>query len=123
MTGETNPEQRFGMVWVYDPSSFPNIPPRDMLDLFNRDTRSSGNDIYGEPIGRNSCRFARPASEHPEVFIVAFAGGNTRSVSENIDFRVYQQLMTPHGAKAAFQTAPTAFLTDAMNPPLSESDY
>ena len=116
---DTNPEQHFGMVWVYDTGTFPGQPPNNTFDLFNRDTRNPAGDFYGRP----ACRFARPASNHPEIFIVAFAGGNTRSVSETIAFRVYQQLMTPNGAKAAYRETPNLYLTGSMNPPLSESDY
>ena len=120
---ETNPEQRFGMVWVYDTGSFPAPPPTTSFDRFNKDTRDPAGPYYGEPIGRDNCRFARPASEHPEIFIAAFAGGNTKSISETIEFRVYQQLMTSNGAKAAYRETPNLYLTGSMTPPLSESDY
>jgi len=119
----TNPEQRFGMNWVYDIGTYPNLPPpTNQLDRFNRDTRQPSNDIYGELTGRGLSPYSRPASEHPELFLVAFVGGNTKSISENVEYRVYQQLMTPNGAKAALPGT-TNFLTRYMDPPLSDSDY
>ena len=122
----TNPEQRFGMVWVYNGNfNQLNNPPNELFHRFNRDDRT-GNDArtkYGAEFNSSFSRFCRPASSHPEIFIVAFAGGNTKAISENIEYRVYQQLMTPNGAKAANPFSPTAYLTDFMTTPLSESDY
>ncbi|MEO2048128.1 MAG: DUF1559 domain-containing protein [Pirellulales bacterium] len=122
----SNPEQRFGMVWVYD-SSNPLAPNPDFMDRFNRDTRSDTSAPYGKPIGRSTSRFARPASSHPEIFIVTFVGGSTRSISENIDYRVYQQLMTPNGAKAVDLGSNTNEVgnngMNFMRQPLSDADY
>ncbi|MCH2114581.1 MAG: DUF1559 domain-containing protein [Pirellulales bacterium] len=122
---QTNPEQRFGMVWVYDGNSL--TPPAEICERFNRDDRtgSDRNADYGAESASRYTRFMRPASEHPEIFIVAFAGGNTKSINENIDYRVYQQLMTPNGAKAApSQFAPNQYAPlEFMNPPLDDSEY
>ena len=41
---------------------------------------------------------ARPASNHPGGVIVAFVGGNTRFLREDIDYPVYCLLMTSDGA-------------------------
>jgi hypothetical protein len=120
-----NPEQRFGMVWVYAPDD-PVNPDTALLDKFNRDTRPpnlSGFDYGKVNNGRIGSRFARPSSEHPEIFIAVFCGTNIRDISENIDFRVYQQLMTPNGQKAAVVSDPTNYLEEFMNPPLSDADY
>lgn len=117
-----NYEQTFGMVWQFD-NSTPNLPSSQAP--MNRDPSSPLS--YG---GFDTARpqfYARPASSHPEVFNVTFAGGNARSINQNIEYRVYQQLMTPNGAKADAldytnadeQSKMKAF----MNPPLAESDY
>jgi prepilin-type processing-associated H-X9-DG protein len=45
---------------------------------------------------------ARPSSGHPGHVNVAFADAHVRSVDVNIAYRVYAQLMTPWGAKAAY---------------------
>ena len=118
---DSNPEQRFGMVWVFD-SSQPMNPSPVLSDRFNRDSLEDGSP-YGQPTGSQPSRFARPASSHPEIFIVAFVGGNTKSISETIDYSVYQQLMTPNGTKAAVQRAPNVPLTGFMMTPLSDADY
>lgn len=123
-----NPEQRFGMIWDYDDNS-PFAPAESRFQPLNRD-----DDVvtsYGDV--SNFARFARPASEHPEAFIVAFCGGNTKEISDAIDYRVYQQLMTPNGAKAARFDTPNVFIEQEvrasngnkgfMTPPLNEGDY
>ncbi|MCP4887090.1 MAG: DUF1559 domain-containing protein, partial [Planctomycetaceae bacterium] len=38
---------------------------------------------------------ARPSSAHATGVSAAFADGSTRFINENIDYRVYQALMTP----------------------------
>ncbi len=91
-------EQLYGMVWfVYDPFDTPPVPPmisgeqapisRDTIDdtTFYEFSYSGGNPQAYPGM------FARPASAHPEVFIVVFAGGNTRQISNNIDYSVYQR--------------------------------
>jgi prepilin-type N-terminal cleavage/methylation domain-containing protein len=125
---DVNWEQSFGMVWVYD-SSNPNSPTTMQAPL----NRNPDNDL---DFGIKGEAFARPASTHPEVFNAAFADGSTKSINENIEYRVYQQLMTPNGAKADahdFDNNPvnSSNVTDAeriemrkfMSPPLSESDF
>ena len=65
-----------------------------------------------------------------ETFIAAFCQGNARAIREDIEFRVYQQLMTPQGQKAAYANTPNDHIEKDlplnkrfMNPPLSDSDY
>jgi len=78
--------------------------------------------------------FARPASEHPGLFIAAFVEGNTKSINETIEYRVYQQLMTPNGNKAVYatldpmqqqkNTVQNQEMRNAFNAkPLSSDDY
>jgi prepilin-type N-terminal cleavage/methylation domain-containing protein len=128
ITMDLNPEQRFGMIWAYD--SAEPFNPRGQFYPINREEEDMSG-LYAE----QGSRYARPASEHPEVFIVAFCGGNTKEISEAIDYRVYQQLMTPNGAKAAlYNKAPSdPFIEEEvrannggngfMTPPLNEGDY
>ncbi len=118
-----NYEQTFGMVWTYyptrpeDPSKHQNESLEEgMQERFNRDSLSPTS--YGAE-GRF---YARPASAHPELFNVLFAGSNARAVRADIEYRVYQQLMTPNGAKAEALDSPND-VTFFMNPPLKESDY
>jgi hypothetical protein len=98
------------------------------VDRFNRDTRPESQ--RDQPYAASGTRFARPASEHPDVFNVAFCGGNVKEIHEDIDYAVYQQLMTPDGAKAAPADAPDQPFEKTlpetqrfMNPPFMEADY
>lgn len=122
-----NPEQRFGMNWALPSmNNAPGTFQTNGLEPINKDSTDGG--PYTFPSGQ-SYRFARPASAHPDVFIAAFCGGNVKEVRESIDYRVYQQLMTPNGQKIAYTDNPTSIekaLPPAkrfMNPPLNEADY
>ncbi len=130
---QPNPEQRFGMVWVYDKSKA-FAPDPSLFQPINRDTREPSPGNYTLPINEVGSAFARPSSAHPEVVVVAFCGGNTRDLRENIDYKVYQQLMTPNGLKAELPNEnPRVFVEqDArannggqgfMTPPLNDADY
>ncbi len=114
-------EQAFGMVWTYDRNSR-NAPNDQQFQSFNRDSRASQTPYITSPM--QGIPFRRPASSHPEMFQVVFAGGNTRSINENIAYRVYQQLMTPNGAKAVDPfTGDKETVMNFMAKPLSDSDY
>jgi prepilin-type processing-associated H-X9-DG protein len=128
VTGQQGGEQYFGMVWVVYDNPHEGAPvPGDTLET-------------QEPFGQESIpipdntdlapRFARPGSAHSGgVFNVAFAGGNVTSIEPSIDYIVYQQLMTPHGAKCVDpqdvdNTDPgTPIHFYRTYPPLTESDY
>jgi hypothetical protein len=111
------------MTWpLPDPNLAPGPLPTTAFEPINRD--STGGGPYA-PLG---ARFARPASTHPSMFIAAFCEGNAREIRQDIDFRVYQQLMTPDGMKAAYANSPKVYFENNlnkrfMNPPLSPSDY
>jgi prepilin-type N-terminal cleavage/methylation domain-containing protein len=59
--------------------------------------------IYGLPNSPNLdlnpsvLSFARPLSEHPTGFMMAFCDGRTKFVSEAIDYKTYCRLMTSKG--------------------------
>lgn len=97
-----------GMVWFYeDPKRESGVPwshgqpfevtakhkingrgPNPNEDIFvERMTNSVGN-VYD---------MARPSSAHVGSVNVGMADGGTRSLSDSIDYRVYQALMTPRG--------------------------
>ena len=72
-------------------------------------------------------RFARPASAHGSGANVAFCDGHGMYLRDDIDYVVYQQLLTPNGRKCVNPddhsdsgAAMTAFRTA---PPLAEKDY
>jgi type II secretory pathway pseudopilin PulG len=122
-------EQPFGMVWVYDAASpSPPSPRQNWQQRINRDDPTL-NSSYMRAVGPShiGARFERPASEHPEIVIAVFAGGNTRSISEQIEYRVYQQLMTPNGSNATYPGLNAADLETMRRtfnvPPLADSNY
>lgn len=124
-----NPEQRYGMVWPLPSlSDAPGPLPPNVFHPINRDLRDPS--TAAQEYGALGTAFARPASEHPEIFIAAFCEGNAKDISENIDFKVYQQLMTPNGLKAAYADNPNAPFEKVlqlekrfMSPPLTDGDY
>ena len=123
----SNPEQRFGMCWATPVLNQGAVSPPAQTDFepINKDSEGGGYSTFGS-------RFARPASEHPELFVAAFCEGNARDIRESIDYKVYQQLMTPNGLKAALPGNPNTALEKAwqnsgkprfMVPPLKDGDY
>lgn len=115
-------EQPFGMVWVHDSGS-PLAPGSNWQQRINRDDSDAAPYMFALGAENTGARFARPASEHPEIVIAVFAGGNTRSISEQIAYRVYQQLMTPNGRNTQYFGRTRAQLDFFNIPPLSDSDY
>lgn len=116
-------ESPFGVVWVYDNSNF-NDPDTFLQERISR--------VSQEPSGNyadQNARFNRPASLHSGVFVVAFAASNVKSVSNDIEYRVYQQLMTPNSRKIQYHgqdqndAANMQMKVDFNQPPLSGSDY
>ncbi len=43
---------------------------------------------------------ARPSSAHPSGVYLGMADGSTRFVTDSMDYRIYQALMTPHGEQS-----------------------
>ncbi|MDC0936439.1 DUF1559 domain-containing protein [Pirellulales bacterium] len=110
----TNVEQWFGMVWVYQQGQ--ELNPVDLFVRFNRELDAT--DFYSDA----GSLYARPSSEHPEVFIAGFVDGSVKALNETMDYGVYQQLMTPNGAKAKDPITGNGPLDGFMANPLSESD-
>ena len=129
-----NPEQRFGFVWIVGSQTSPNAPPTPNLDdeqqPIGKDTLLATNPTAADP----PSLYSRPAGAHPEAFVAAFCGGNTREIRTDIAYHVYQQLMTSNGKNAQDLTRPTAQQKiEQLGPngngktfmiaPLNESDY
>jgi hypothetical protein len=56
---------------------------------------------------------ARPSSAHVEGVNAGMGDGATRFINSNIDYRVYQALMTPRG-KSSYVPWPEFVLTDEL---------
>lgn len=69
-----------GFVWLYAPTN-----PRAI------------NDVPKSVTSLTSIEYCRPSSNHPGGVNVGFAGGHVRFMNEQIDYQVYQHLITPDG--------------------------
>ena len=76
-------EASVGMVWWPEPAECRGM--NECVDV---------GDSPGE------IRYARPSSNHGGGVIAAFCDGHVQFVREDIDYRVYQQLMTPNSEEA-----------------------
>jgi len=95
-----------GFVWQNrDPSIRTGgaLPPLDamMINGFNRNGRNATVDLFVLEMGVNSPEFwadmARPSSAHNDGVNMGFADGSSKFVSDSVNYRVYQALMTPRG--------------------------
>jgi prepilin-type processing-associated H-X9-DG protein len=117
-------EQQLGFVWV----ASANPQPGDDVDEQERINRDSTDPLDWDP---TLPRFARPASNHTGGVNVAFADGHTQFLREDIDYIVYQRLLTSNGKKCVdpidwgnpVGSAPPAIVDFRRAPVLSESDY
>lgn len=92
-----------GMVWHFeDPQAANGFPTVSPVHKFSGQASNLGSnriDILG--IDFANCRdLARPSAFHPGLVNMTMADGAVKSISETIDYRVYQALLTPHGVKS-----------------------
>jgi prepilin-type N-terminal cleavage/methylation domain-containing protein len=64
------------------------------LAMFNA---NSNYDHQNDP--NNAVLYARPYSQHPTGFVLAFCDGTVRFINEGINYEVYMRLMTSNGKK------------------------
>jgi prepilin-type N-terminal cleavage/methylation domain-containing protein/prepilin-type processing-associated H-X9-DG protein len=114
-------EQRFGMVWVVDGN--PQIG-RSLTnqEAINRNESDAVDFPFDIPL------FARPAGPHGSGVNVTYCDGHGSFMRDDIDYIVYQQLMTPNGRKCVNplnhgSIDGTPIETFRIAPPLSEGDY
>ena len=79
-------EANVGMVWWNDA----NAPASAQIN--------KGIEVGSAP---ENVAYARPSSNHSGGVVATFCGGNVQFVSEDIDYYVYQHLMTPDSLGAA----------------------
>ena len=113
-------EQRFGIVWVA------NTTPQPGNTLVDQE-RINGNSASFVDFPFHLPRFARPAGTHGSGVNVAFCDGHGAFMRADIDYIVYQQLMTPNGRKCVDPTRSNATVAAIKSfqsaPPLSDQDY
>ena len=115
----TESEVPHTIVWSLVPSP-PTVPP---LVGLNRDVDQELL-LAGTA---NQWDYKRPSSNHPGTFNVAFAGGNVRGISDQIDYTVYAKLMTAHGRNAkepgtGLLTRDEGLLFEWVAEPIDEAD-
>lgn len=127
--GVTQIEQLFGMTWFYNGNNanltsgdmIPNIPAEYVP--FGQDEQSRTEAFH---VWNRGIPYRRPSSSHPDVFNVVFAGGNTKSLNNQIAYSVYLKLMTPNGLKSTWP-ADESFNNDVRRlqaaKPLSDGDF
>ncbi|WP_164104584.1 DUF1559 family PulG-like putative transporter [Candidatus Laterigemmans baculatus] len=82
-----------GIVWHHYDREYSAPPPPQVLINSDRSTAaisSSGTD-------QMNALYARPSSAHRSGVNASFADGGVRFVSDDIDYRTYQALLTLHG--------------------------
>lgn len=89
-----------GFIWEIPQGAMPaygtagQIPTDQVL---NKNTGTSpGTDFQN----------GRPSSNHPGGFLVSFCDSSARMINDDIEYRVYCLLMTPHGANAKYTNLP-----------------
>jgi prepilin-type processing-associated H-X9-DG protein len=123
-------EQHLAIVWVVNINPQPGDAVADQERINRVASDVYGNDPMFDP---NLPRFARPASQHPNGVNAAFCDSSVEFLLDDLDYVVYQQLLTANGKKCV---DPVDW-NDGVNPPnsnspiykfrhapvLSESDY
>jgi prepilin-type N-terminal cleavage/methylation domain-containing protein len=123
-----------GMVWDQMPMASPTAPPRSTAQKING-TDKSTTPPFPEPkkfafqIGdklalgsQPAYYYARPSSYHPGGVNAAFCGGEVLFLREDIDYKVYEQLMTADGKHSDMQ-GPTTDPNAPINYLLQDADY
>lgn len=117
---EVGTEQQLGVVWVVNE----NPQPGNALDDQERISRNEQGLVMFDPY---IPRFARPGSNHNQGVNVVYCDGHGQFLREDIDYIVYQQLLTSNGRKCVdplqWDPAPPAIVTFREAPPLSEADF
>ncbi len=128
-TGRTGPGPRVTITDVPDGTSNTLILSENVdTQVWNNtiDEYQNGmfwQDVYPPVVGLNrdtgvglDIDHARPSSRHTNGFVVAYCGGATRFINEEIDYTVYARLMTPDGANSPTVNIP-------QNVQVQENDY
>jgi len=93
------------------PRNFGNVGIQWASGVFNN------TDVWWTPPGANTpevCKInqdlegyhARPSSRHPNGFVATFCDGHTQFVRQDVDYLVFQHLMTPSSAEAGKKLDP-----------------
>lgn len=122
-------EQQIGFVWVVPVSG--TSPAQPVGNNVSDQEALNRADATTFPV--NIPRYARPASAHGGGMNVSFCDGHGEFLRDDIDYAVYQQLMTPWGRKCVDPANHKLGVTPPVTthpiyqfrngPPLAEKDY
>ncbi len=134
-------EYHVGVIWDdnYQNASTPNQILNKYINTYPgaaRDTKpdtllnlSASHNIV-QPPQFDALAYARPLSNHPTGFMLAFCDGRVKFVSEGIDYTVYARLMTSNGKKYSragnIEQPPaqtTLQIRQVLMAPLRDGDY
>ncbi|MDR1383286.1 MAG: DUF1559 domain-containing protein [Planctomycetaceae bacterium] len=97
-------ENRLGIAWPYPTSSGPGaflttIPsgtlPASSIYWLNVDK-----DVTISTLTATEYQYSRPSSEHSGIFVVAFADGSVRTISDTVDSTMYKKALCPSDKKS-----------------------
>jgi len=103
-----------GFVWDWD-QSVAASPPADERCI-------NGNKYFGTRAPTTTYYYSRPSSFHPGGVNAATCSGAVIWLRENIEYKVYEQLMTSDGANSSMQ-GPRSDLNSPINYVLKYDDY
>lgn len=103
-----------GFVWDWDPK-IAHSPPTD-------ERRINGNKNYGPRAPVTSYYYSRPSSNHPGGVNAAMCDASVFFLREDIEYKVYEQLMTSNGANSNMQ-GPKSDPNAPINYVLQTADY
>ncbi|HEX3600100.1 MAG TPA: DUF1559 domain-containing protein, partial [Lacipirellulaceae bacterium] len=122
-------EQQFGIVWVVPKNTASGNPTSPVPgNTINNQEKINGNINDVVDFDPTMPWFARPASPHGSGANVAYCDGHSAYLRDDIDYVVYQQLMTPNGRKCVDPTNwnnsnVPPISTFRAAPPLAEKDF
>jgi prepilin-type N-terminal cleavage/methylation domain-containing protein/prepilin-type processing-associated H-X9-DG protein len=124
VAGNQIPEQYFGIVWVV------NLTTTTSPSTNNHQVGMSKALETAPPYVAERPWYARPASSHSTGSCnVVFVDGHSTSIQPEMDYVVYQRLMSPNGRKSVDPTnwnaVPAGGAIESFRnaPPLSERDF
>lgn len=93
------------MVWIYATEPMTATSPAVIANPITNGVIPAGvvgphMKINGKGSPSHPAETWRPSSRHPGLVQMVFADGSTRSVSEGLEYHVYQSLLTPDNAKS-----------------------
>src|SRR5205807_543282 len=92
--------QLLNKEWSQYPGGTPNAKPDSQsASMSPLQWLATQNQLVTATVQNDSLAYARPLSNHPTGFMMAFCDGRVKFVSESISYGTYALLMTSNGKK------------------------